>query len=563
MWKLLEERYGGQNVEDAHVIFHFKSAPPLKNASMKELERVLDVIAIQYEYYKKYDPASLQSERSLLFQTAKEKLNLDFSMKFVRHCSRHSYIPNFISLKKFLKAEFLIAQTTEREFHLNRLSKFYDVRSSKFVQDDDDKQIEKDGEYGQNDYSQDADSTQDGIDGLSDDQFAFFIQNTKTGQRIATNDFRQFQNLGQRSYGNKNYDNRGSSHQQGAQRAIGYGGAKGGQSRPTQPTSQFKEGVCSCCKQAHNLLTCPKFKTLKSNLQSVIIRRDKLCYHCLIGQHYAKDCKTDEGKKCGISGCDKYHHKILHRDPKSVNYMNRDIEDECRPSQPTEEELNEAQQLSFKIARDGAISIQTLVCNILSSATTKQRAKNISTIVLIDTGSNMTCIDREFAEKLNLRVIDRKSRTRVHMLNAVVDLPDEIAVEIQLSSSDQTCTKTIVAWTVTNLAKDTTVVDWSEQKKKFAHLKDIPFPKLPEDATIKVILGVDYSALFANHEVVPNPINDNDPMAMKLSLGWTCLGTSEPSDDKNQLLEKDPKKVFKHVLFDLPAKPKKPKTKPE
>jgi hypothetical protein len=78
-----------------------------------------------------------------------------------------------------------------------------------------------------------------------------------------------------------------------------------------------------------------------------------------------------------------------------------------------------------------------------------------------------------------------------------------------------------------------------------------------------VILGVDYSALFANHEVVPNPINDNDPMAMKLSLGWTCLGTSEPSDDKNQLLEKDPKKVFKHVLFDLPAKPKKPKTKPE
>jgi hypothetical protein len=49
MWKLLEERYGGQNVEDAHVIVNFKSAHSLKNASMKELQRVLGVISIQYK----------------------------------------------------------------------------------------------------------------------------------------------------------------------------------------------------------------------------------------------------------------------------------------------------------------------------------------------------------------------------------------------------------------------------------------------------------------------------------------------------------------------------------
>jgi hypothetical protein len=174
----------------------------------------------------------------------------------------------------------------------------------------------------------------------------------------------------------------------------------------------------------------------------------------------------------------------------------------------------------------------------------------------------MTCIDRSFAEQLKLPVIGQRKNTKIHMLNTVVDLPGEVAVELQLSSIDQSCTKNIIAWTVTNLAQDTTVVDWSERKKLFPHLKDIPFPTLPEDSTIKIILGVDNSAHFANHEVVPNRQNENDPMAMRLSLGWTCLGASEPTDDNNKLLEKDPKKVFTNVIF-APAKPKTPKTKPE
>ncbi len=155
MWKLLEERYGGQNVEDAHVIVNFKFAPPLKNSSMKELERVQDVISIQSEYYRKYDPASIQSERSLLFQTAKEKLNRKFSMKFVCHCTRYNYIPNFISLKKFHKAEFLIAQTTEREFQLTRLSKFN--RPDSRSQDGDDDDVTYEQRDRQNNFSQDDD----------------------------------------------------------------------------------------------------------------------------------------------------------------------------------------------------------------------------------------------------------------------------------------------------------------------------------------------------------------------------------------------------------------------
>jgi hypothetical protein len=83
--------------------------------------------------------------------------------------------------------------------------------------------------------------------------------------------------------------------------------------RPPPDASQFKEGQCSCCRQAHLIPDCPKFKKLSNQKQSNIIRRDHLCYHCLEGPHLIKDCKIDEGKLCGKDGCELYHHRVLHR----------------------------------------------------------------------------------------------------------------------------------------------------------------------------------------------------------------------------------------------------------
>ena len=333
IWKLLEERYGGQNVEDSHVINAFKSAPPLKDSSMRELERILDVISVQYEYYKKYDPASLQAERSLLFQTAKEKLNPEFSMKFVRHTTKNNFIPNLISLKKFLKAEFLVAQTTEREYKHCRLSKNESPNPSS-------SKLDKEQYDEQNKLSQ---KSVNHNDEFKKEEFSFFIQHNRSGHIFSVNDFRKFQDFGSQSYGNPSYQ-----PQQETQRAIvglqTGGELKGGQPKPQTPASQWKEGQCSCCRANHTLDNCPKFKTLAPNLQSAIIRRDKICFHCLLNPHYARDCKTDKNKICGIDGCDRYHHTILHRDPNAFNHVQQ-IDDECKPKPPTEAELNEVQNL--------------------------------------------------------------------------------------------------------------------------------------------------------------------------------------------------------------------------
>jgi hypothetical protein len=118
------------------------------------------------------------------------------------------------------------------------------------------------------------------------------------------------------------FQNRGNGGQSTTFRAIGFGGSRlSNLPRPPQPTSQFKEGQCSCCRQAHKIPDCPKFKNLTHQQQSTIIRRDKLCYHCLKGPHFTRDCKKNEGRKCGLDGCTLYHHRVLHRDPNSSKFV--------------------------------------------------------------------------------------------------------------------------------------------------------------------------------------------------------------------------------------------------
>ncbi len=234
-----------------------------------------------------------------------------------------------------------------------------------------------------------------------------------------------------------------------------------------------------------------------------------------------------------------YHHRVLHRDPNSSKFVGYQIDDEMEPPPPSVDKLAEVQNLN-KISQNGAISIQTLICNVLSGK--NKKGHNIKTVNLIDSGSSVTCIDEDFALEHNLRILGKREGITLHMLERIVKLPeDQLHVELQLSSIEPGCTKNITAGTVKNLAQHTAVVDWSKRKKQFPHLKDIKFPEMPEDSTIKIIMGVDNTALYAPVKIVPNDENDKDPIGIKLSLGWACVGRSSPSPYKNE--------VFTNVVF--------------
>jgi hypothetical protein len=222
---------------------------------------------------------------SLLFQWGKEKLNDEFFVKFVCFAEKYKLVLNFTALITFMQAEFLFAQKEEREqTSLSHKSDITFVKKSfeNLNLRDDAKALPK---------CSDLPVHQDKFTNLDEDECSY-VTNTRTGQRIQTRGFQD--------------GNQGRTLEKSL-------GTRTGHSRPKPAASQFKEGHCSCCKQAHLTPECPKFKSLSNQKQSTIIRRDKLCYHCLEGPHLTRDCKKNEGKLCGIDGCELYHHRVLHR----------------------------------------------------------------------------------------------------------------------------------------------------------------------------------------------------------------------------------------------------------
>jgi hypothetical protein len=311
MWNLLDDRFGDRNTEDEFTVGLFKDTLPNKNGSLTEVERIYEIFLIQHAYYLTNDPASLTMRPSLLFQWGKEKLNDEFFVKFVCFAEKYKLVLNFTALITFMQAEILFAQKEEREqTSLSHKSDITFVKKTfeNLNLNDDAMTLSKcsDLKVHQNTFSN------------QDEDNRSFFTNTRTGQRIPT---RGLQN-----------GNQGRTLERPSEKSLG---KRKGPSRPSPTSSQFKEGHCSCCKKTHLIPECPKFKILSIGQQSTIIRRDKLCYHCLEGPHFTRDCKKKQGRLCGIDGCKLYHHRVLHREPKSSKFVGFQIDDKTEPPKTT------------------------------------------------------------------------------------------------------------------------------------------------------------------------------------------------------------------------------------
>ena len=97
---------------------------------------------------------------------------------------------------------------------------------------------------------------------------------------------------------------------------------EGGRSRPKGPgagrtkgkgkaDNDETDGKCPYCHADHLLSSCRKFESLEEKKRSAVAREIGLCYCCLKTGHRYWRCK--ERKLCGVDGCTKTHHPLLHR----------------------------------------------------------------------------------------------------------------------------------------------------------------------------------------------------------------------------------------------------------
>ena len=275
----------------------------------------------------------------------------------------------------------------------------------------------------------------------------------------------------------------------------------------------------------------------------LIMRSSVLCFHCLSSKHFVRDCQFQEGKLCGVRNCKQYHHPLLHVDRPQVNF-----EYDPRQFEPlSEDEQNLISHLiendrpfMAHVAGNGAISLQTIVCNVAV------KDGNLQTVALLDTGSTMTAIDEDFALKHEFKVLRQREGQEVYTVDRLVKFKGiQYLVEVLVSSCEGETVTRIEAWTVKDLVQNCGIVDWKEKKKNFPHLKKVRFPTLPVDPKITILFGINTTRMFRSTHTVANPDNTEDPVAIKTLLGWTCIGRSSNPEQ----LTVDPMPQLNSVLF--------------
>jgi len=505
LWEQLDQRYGGQIREDQQVMEEFEKVKALESYDIKEIASISDCLISVRDYYRKVDPGSLLQPRGLLAQKARKKLGQKAGVDYLKYLAEQGREDTFLDLVSFVKERYKIAQRLGIDFAKasKRSIAFTDAYQAEVSESESFEQ------------GSEADCAKFNAKGKPGSKFTRPPTQKKgrnPGFSSGSRETTQKQNLTanfQKNQGRKPYAER----------------------------SSFNTEVCLLCKAKHPLWRCSKFIALAAKEKQAVMSKFRLCYHCLGSGHRVASCRFKPDTLCGVRGCKRFHHKLLHPSTKStVFYEDRDSDCSDLPDldqinfddlESGSEDSGEGAEQSeafhadvFGVARDGAISLQTLVCDIKTESGTRQ------VVVLLDSGSNSSLIDQDLASKLKAEVRDGPIVRKVNYVDRQVEVRSDL-VSFELINPDTNYSRTVLAWTVKDLAKRSNVVDWSRTRKKFEHLRDVNFTPLPNPARISVLIGADCHDLMRGLETISGNKPDH-PWAVKTPLGWTCLGPSEP-----------------------------------
>jgi hypothetical protein len=484
IWQTLDRRYGGEFREDQVITEQFEKARPLDSYKLKELERFTDLVTSQLNYYSRTDPEALTNSKSLLMKQARRKLGYLQGHDYMKYVEDKSLTDTFPSLVKFLEWKLKTTQRVDKEFGAGSRSSVSSERRQ--VHSYSNEEIEPD-------YEPEIDQSESYEIDISEELDSVNLAGNRTNTRPRTSQVKV-------SYPAKN------SNPNRVKFSLSSG--KNSQVK-TKVAAVYLEGQCVICKVKHEIPACKKFLAMKGERRNSVVKTFKLCFHCLKGNHRVRECQNRVNQTCNVNGCARYHHPLLHDEN---TYFYEDYDSETGSIADYEEETSD----SYYVAKTGAISLQTVVVKI------NGKAGSVSTVALLDSGSNTTLISSHLAEKVQAPILEANVPRKVNYVDRSASFKaNRVQVMLQVGNSYQN----LAAWTVSNLS-NTGVVDWSKAKSQFPHLREIPFQSLPQEARLGLIIGTDHNFLFRPLKVVENPENSNDPRATLTPLGWTCTGPS-------------------------------------
>ena len=270
----------------------------------------------------------------------------------------------------------------------------------------------------------------------------------------------------------------------------------------TSPPCVLGDGKC------HKLHSCPKFKELSVVERLAKVKEHGLCFRCF-GRHWANKCRCT--KQCGVNGCTRLHHELLHRTIEENRPLSIPTPEEppIQHSQP--EPLVEGSHVMQATSNKSRVLLQVVPVTLYGPC------GQLNAHALLDSGGTCSLIRGDVADQLDLD--GPPTSLDLFGIQVTSHLKTK-RVSFNIGPVDEDSTRYLVenALVAERLNVPPTSVNTANVQSQWKHLADIELQDV-DRAEIKVILGSDVTEIIIPREVREGP--KGSPFGIKTKLGWT------------------------------------------
>ncbi|CAG2250996.1 unnamed protein product [Mytilus edulis] len=256
---------------------------------------------------------------------------------------------------------------------------------------------------------------------------------------------------------------------------------------------------CICCNgTCNNLELCVKFKSMSLIDRVNFVRTAKLCFNCLKGKHFSRDCR--KAKMCTVENCSSKHHILMHSWGKNNNTDHT------------------ATKVGIHCSSAGTVIKNCL--GIIPVEVKGSNGKTCQTYALIDDGADKTLCDERLIKMLETESRPVTCKMTTATAQRVRHEGQEVDLHVQSVGSNCPITLSKV-WSVKNLPISTHSAANNKDIKSIKHLSDI---YIPEISSNKVLLLIGTDTPEAHIPIEVRSGSSHEPYAVRTRLGWIVRG---------------------------------------
>ncbi|XP_053392148.1 uncharacterized protein LOC128554860 [Mercenaria mercenaria] len=260
------------------------------------------------------------------------------------------------------------------------------------------------------------------------------------------------------------------------------------------------ERKCRCCHgNCLDVSVCSKFKSMSLNERKELVRKFKLCYNCLKGNHSSSNCRKP--KSCTVPGCELKHNMLLHS--------------WSRPNH----ESSASQAVTCASVKNSNVKNCLGIIPVIVNA---KNGNSCQTYALLDDGADKTLCDERLLQSLNVTSkpvtfnISTVNSTSSTIHGQEIDL---IALAVDENRNEEVPLSKV--WSVKELPISTRSAAVNVDLKKLPYLSDIDIPQIDTN-NVMLLIGTDSPAAHIPLEVRSG--NIDQPYAVRSRLGWAVRG---------------------------------------